>query len=122
MSNRIVHFEIPANEPEKIMEFYSNVFGWKMQKFGDFNYWSCNTGDEKEPGINGGIMKRQHADQPIVNTIKVVNLDEMMKKVSAAGGEIVVPKMVIPGVGWLSYFKDVEGNIMGIMEDDNSVK
>ena len=122
MSNRVVHFEIPCDDPEKTMDFFKKVFGWKFQQFGQEPYWSVMTGDEKLPGINGGLMKKRDPKQPIVNSINVNQLDACLKDIERAGGKIVVPKMPIPGVGWLAYFTDPDGNIHGAYQDDPSAK
>jgi uncharacterized protein len=122
MSNRVVHFEIPCNEPLKTIEFFKNVFGWNFQQFGTDEYWVVITGDEKEPGINGGIMKKRDPNQPPVNSILVDSVDEYIKKVNAGGGQVVVPKMPIPTVGWLAYFKDPDGNIHGLYQHDPTAK
>ncbi len=122
MSNRVVHFEIPCNEPVKTIEFFKNAFGWTFQQFGTEEYWIAITGDDKEPGINGAVMKKRDPNQPPVNSINVTNVDEYIKKVEAAGGTIVVPKMPIPTVGWLAYFKDPEGNIQGLYQNDPTAK
>lgn len=118
MSNRVVHFEIPCDNPEKTMEFFKQAFNWSFQEFIPGEYWAATTGDEKLPGINGGIMKKKDPNQPIANSIDVVNLDEAIVKIEKAGGQIVVPKMPIPTVGWLAYFKDPDGNIHGIYQND----
>lgn len=118
MNHRIVHFEIPCDHPQKVMQFFSDVFGWSFSQFGDMDYWSVTTGDPSAPGINGGLMSRKHPDQPIVNTIQVENVEEHCAKITAAGGTVVLPKMPIPSVGWLAYFKDPDGNIHGIFQDD----
>lgn len=120
MSNRVVHFEIPCDNPEKTMDFFGEVFGWKFQEFLPGEYWSISTGDENLPGINGGIMKKQDPQQPVANSIDVVNLDEAIAKIEKNGGTIVVPKMPIPTVGWLAYFKDPDGNIHGVYQNDPS--
>ena len=120
MSNRVTHFEIPCDDPEKTMKFFEEVFNWQFQKFGENEYWMATTGDEKEPGINGAIMKKRDPQQPMTNSISVSNLEETMEKVNASGGQIVVPKMPIPGVGWLAFFKDPDGNIHGIWQDDQT--
>jgi uncharacterized protein len=99
-----------------------DVFGWTFQQFGDMEYWTVITGDEKLPGINGGLMKKQNPGQPVANSIDVVNLDAAKKKIESAGGKIVVIKMAIPFVGWLAYFKDPGGNIHGIYQNDPSAK
>ncbi len=122
MNNRVTHFEIPSDNPEKAISFFKNVFGWNFQKFGNFDYWLVMTGDEKSPGINGGLMKKNDPKQPVTNSISVKNLDEMILKIEKAGGKIVVPKTPIPGVGYYSYFTDLDGNIHGIMQDERSAR
>lgn len=118
MQNRVVHFEIPANDPEKTIAFFKEVFGWNFQQFGTEQYWLAFTGDPASPGINGSVMKRKHPEQPIVNSINVTDLDATLVQVAKAGGAVVVPKMPIPTVGWLAYFKDPDGNIHGVWQDD----
>lgn len=122
MSNRVVHFEIPCDNPEKTMRFFSEAFNWNFQQFGTEEYWMAMTGDEKAPGINGAIMKKRDPNQPIVNSIDVTNIDEAIQKIEKAGGLIVVPKMPIPTVGWLAYFKDPDGNIHGVYQNDSTAK
>lgn len=113
---RVVHFEIPAENPERALKFYETVFGWKTQKWdGPMDYWVVNTGEETL-GINGGIMPRHDPNQPLCVTIAVENLDNSLVLIEQNGGTVVVPKMEIPGVGWLAYFKDTEGIIQGVME------
>lgn len=120
--NRVVHFEIPANNPQAVMKFFEDIFGWKYQGFGDFEYWIAMTGDEKSPGINGAIMKRRDAAQPIVNSIEVESFDAAAVRIEKAGGKIVVPKAAIPGMGWYGYFTDPEGNIHGLFQNDQNAK
>jgi uncharacterized protein len=116
---RPVHFEIPAENPERAMQFYSNVFGWKFNKWaGPMDYWIISTGQPGEPGIDGGLMPRRDPNQPCVNTVGVANIDESLATVNGNGGACVVPKMAVPGVGWLAYCKDTEGHIFGIMQMD----
>lgn len=122
MSNRPVHFEIPCDNPEKTMAFFKEVFGWSFQQFGSEEYWAVTTGDDKSPGINGGIMKKKDPNQPITNSIEVENMDQHIEKIKKAGGNIVVPKMPIPTLGWLAYFKDPDGNIHGLYQHDPGVK
>jgi len=122
MSHRVVHFEIPCDDPEKTMKFFGEAFGWTFQQFGNMEYWTVITGEEKLPGINGGLMKKQNPGQPVANSIDVANLDDAVKRIEAAGGKIVVSKMAIPSVGLLAYFKDPDGNIHGIYQNDPSAK
>jgi predicted enzyme related to lactoylglutathione lyase len=127
---RPVHFEIHADKPQRALKFYKAVFGWKFQKWaGPMEYWLVTTGDAKEPGIDGGLMKRMGPPPPemapvssYVCTIGVSNVDAYEPKVKKNGGTIVVPKTPIPGVGWLIYCKDTEGNLFGITHEDKKAK
>ena len=117
---RPVHFEIPAENPENLIQFYQTVFGWKFQRWdGPIPYWLIMTG-ESEPGINGGLLPRRDPAQPCVNTIGVADVDATVASVETNGGMCVLPKTAIPGVGWLAYCKDIEGNMFGLMQSDPS--
>lgn len=116
---RVIHFEIPADDPERVINFYSGVFGWKVQKWdGPMPYWLVETGDSSQPGINGGIQQRPHPGAGVVNTLDVADVDASAKAVEAAGGKITMPKMAVPGIGWLVYCTDTEGNMFGMMQND----
>jgi predicted enzyme related to lactoylglutathione lyase len=119
---RVVHFEIPADDPERAVAFYAKVFGWKVQKWdGPIDYWLVTTGEPDTPGIDGGITRRE-GGATVANTIDVPSVDEYVQKVTDAGGEVVLPKTAVPGVGWLAYLKDTEGNMFGIMTSDMDAK
>jgi predicted enzyme related to lactoylglutathione lyase len=119
---RVVHFEIPADEPERAAKFYETVFGWKIKKWeGPVEYWLVTTGEAPEPGIDGGIMRRGEQNTT-VNTVSVASVDVFVEKITAAGGKVAAPKMAVPGVGWFAYCSDTEGNVFGIMQDDPSAK
>jgi predicted enzyme related to lactoylglutathione lyase len=120
--NRPVHFEIPAENPENAIEFYKTVFDWKFELWGGpMEYWTIRTGDG-QPGIDGGLMRRRDPAQPCVNTMEVENLDATIGVVEGAGGQCVVSKMPIPGIGWLAYCKDLDGHIFGVMQTDPAAK
>jgi uncharacterized protein len=121
--NRVVHFEIHSSDVERSQAFFEKAFGWKFTKWnGPAEYWLVDTGDASKPGINGGFM-RSRDDQPrTVNTVQVDSVDETAKKVAASGGTVVVPKMPIPGVGWLAYATDPTGNLIGFMQADSNAK
>ena len=119
---RVIHFEISADDPEKAAKFYTDVFGWEITKWdGPQPYWLVKTGPDGTPGINGGIFVRKG---PVghVNTIDVPSVDDFVAKITAHGGQCVLPKMAIPGVGWLAYCKDPEQSIFGIMQPDPAAK
>ena len=80
------------------------------------------TGDEKKPGIGGGLKMRDEMGINTVNTIDTADIDESIEKVTKDGGKMMVPKMAVPGVGWLAYFADPQGNVFGIMQSDETAK
>ncbi|MGB2965233.1 MAG: VOC family protein [Anaerolineales bacterium] len=117
--SRVIHFEIPADDPERLIKFYETVFGWRFEKWdGPIEYWLIMTGPEDQPGIDGGLARRTEPEIGVENTIDVVNLDQSLVDVEAHGGKIIRPKIPVPGVGWMAYIKDTEGNIFGLMEED----
>ena len=103
------------------MAFYRKVFDWQITKFGGpQDYWLITTSADSEPGINGAILQRQgpiNGDSVIayVCTIGVPDIDATITKATAQGATEALPKMAVPGIGWLVYFKDTEGNIFGIL-------
>lgn len=123
---RVVHFEIHAEDPERAVRFYSSLFGWTFQRWeGPMDYWMITTGPDGQPGINGGLIRRMGtidgtAVIAYVCTIDVDSVDDAMARALELGGQTALPKMPIPGVGWLAYAKDSEGNIFGMMQNDPS--
>ena len=123
VDHTIVHFEIPADDVEKLRKFYSQLFGWKIEKMpGPVEYWGIQTVpvDEKggpiRPGVNGGMMKKQNQEHKPVNYILVESVDEYVRKIESLDGKIVVPKMEVPGIGWWALALDPEGNQFAILQ------
>ena len=127
---RVIHFEIHAADPDRAVAFYRKVFDWELTKWaGPVDYWLISTGPADKPGINGGLLRRQGpapAEMQAVNsfvcTVDVPSVDDYVAKATAAGGTVALAKMPVPGVGWLAYVKDTEGNILGMMQSDASAK
>jgi uncharacterized protein len=122
--DKIVHFEIPADDIARAKDFYGSIFGWGLDDMEGMDYTIVRTVDvdeqqmPKEPGaINGGMMKRSSDTPAPVITINVDSVDDALKKVEAGGGSIVRPRQEIPGMGAFAYFKDTEGNTMGLWEN-----
>lgn len=129
--NRVVHFEIQAENPDRAIKFYRDIFGWEFERWGEQQYWMIMTApkDSKEPGINGGLLPRPAKTPPtecgtnaFVCTVQVENFDEIAKKVEAAGGIVAMPKFALPGMAWQGYFLDTEGNTFGVHQSDPSAK
>lgn len=125
---RVIHFEIAADNPQRAAKFYETVFGWEFQKWkGPEDYWLIKTGPDNEPGINGGLMRRKvplsgESLGAYVCTVSVDSVDDYVKKIIGNMGMLAMPKMAIPGVGWLAYCKDTEGNMFGIMQSEVKAK
>jgi predicted enzyme related to lactoylglutathione lyase len=129
----IVHFEIPADDVERAKRFYSDLFGWKMEKWpgadsSSFNmeYWIISTIDNKgnKAAISGGMMKRQgqHHHRHITNFIDVNSIDKYSSKIETLGGKVVVSKMAVPDMGYFAVCHDTENNSFGIWESNDNAK
>ena len=123
MRGNVVHFEVPAKDMKRAQKFYSDVFGWQINEIPEDNYTMVGTtpsdenGMPKEPGsINGGIGKKTGPLQNPVITIQVDSIEEALKTVQAHGGKLERKKMAVGNMGWAAYFKDTEGNVMGLFQ------
>lgn len=123
---RVIHFEIHAHDPARAIRFYEQLFGWQFSRWeGPMEYYLIRTGESAAPGIDGGLIARQGgapADGAAVNayvcTVDVDSVDASLAALGKLGGTLALPKMAIPGIGWLAYGKDTEGNILGLMQAD----
>ncbi|MFQ5568649.1 MAG: VOC family protein [Rhodothermales bacterium] len=119
--SRVVHFEINTPDVEKATAFYESVFGWRFQKWdGPETYWLITTGENGSPGINGGMMSMQEEWPQTVNIVGVDSVDTFTEKITQHGGEVIVPKMAIPGVGYSAYYKDPSGVVFGVFEENSA--
>jgi predicted enzyme related to lactoylglutathione lyase len=125
--DKVVHFEIPFDDRDRAKGFYEEVFGWELNTMamegGEYTTATTTPVDTTtmmptEPGgINGGLMERSSQTPDPVITIGVDGIDDTLKKVEAAGGSTLVPRTAIPNMGAFAYFKDSEGNVMGLWEN-----
>jgi predicted enzyme related to lactoylglutathione lyase len=121
---KVIHFEIPATDTKRAVAFYGKAFGWKINRFGmeQMDYWLVTAGEDAEPGINGAIAKKDEVHPTTVNTLSFVSFELAVEKIRAAGGEVLGPKMAVQGVGYMTYCRDTEGNLFGIMQMDSNAK
>ncbi|WP_285240618.1 VOC family protein [Arthrobacter sp. G.S.26] len=121
----VVHFEIPADDGERARAFYEQALGWRIDPVPGMDYSAMvttpmdeKTGQPTVPGaINGGMMTRAQDLQHPVITVDVPDIDATLHSVEAAGGSVVRVKETIPGMGAFAYFRDTEGNVMGLWEN-----
>jgi uncharacterized protein len=123
MSGRVVHFEVPFDEGGRARTFYKEVFGWQLQEMPEMDYtlvMSGPSGDAgpTEPGfINGGMMARaQSPSQGPIIVVDVASIDDTLEQVSGLGGATVTGKMPVGDMGFAAYFRDTEGNVIGLWE------
>lgn len=118
---RVVHFEIPADDLDRAERFYTTVFGWRARNIGAQNYRLLSTGEEGEPGIDGALATRtgpapNGSTGAWVCTVEVGDIAETERAVVAAGGKQVRDRATIPGIGWVTYFTDTEGNLFNALQ------
>ncbi|MDV3277202.1 MAG: VOC family protein [Nitrososphaerales archaeon] len=123
MNGKVVHFEVPASKLKRAQSFYKDVFGWQMSDVPEMDYTMVTTGPADkngmptEPGsINGGMMKRTKRFAGPIITIQVDDIDATLEDVKKRGGKAVVKKTPIGQFGFSAYFKDTEGNLMGLFQ------
>lgn len=118
MGQAVVHWEFWSENPAKAADFYSTVFGWQIQQLPQLAYYLVETG--AGAGINGGIMKPQQGPWPgkLTFYIDVDDLDAYAQKIQDAGGKMIVPKMEVPGVGWLALFSDPDDRVIGLWKQN----
>ena len=115
----IAHFEIPVDDAERAKKFYTELFGWKIERFSsEMEYWMI----APQEGTGGGMMKRQHPDQKIMDYLGVHSVLESSAKVEKIGGKVLMPKMAVPNMGYFAVCMDTEGNVFGIWEEDSQAK
>jgi predicted enzyme related to lactoylglutathione lyase len=115
MGRPVVHWEFWTENPEKVSDFYSKVFDWKIQNIPEIKYRMVET--QAGAGINGGIMTPQRSGPWPGNMsfyIDVEDLATYRKKIEAAGGKILVPEQEVPGMGSFALFSDPDGRVLGI--------
>lgn len=120
----IVHFDLPVDDIERGKKFYEDLFDWRFQSVPmPEPYYLIETADSKgAPGVGGGMGKRGEPGQRITNYIGVESVDDMAVKVESRGGQVIQPKMTVPGWGYLAVCQDTEGNLFGLWQDDKEAK
>lgn len=126
MDHTIVHFEIPADDVDKLQKFYTTLFGWNIEKspgFEEFDYRLIKTvptdeqGRPTRNGVNGGLFKKMSPEQKSIYYVQVESVDEYGKKIEQLGGKITQPKVEVPNIGWVVMAVDPEGNTFALFQE-----
>jgi uncharacterized protein len=121
MVSRVMHFEVPVDDPVRAGDFYREVFGWHVEKWGPVDYWSMTTGAEPGPGAEGALTLRSEAPEGVRVYVGVDDIDRALERVTETGGVVLTGRTPIPTVGWSAIFRDTEGNAIGLFQPDPSV-
>jgi len=129
---RVVHFEIQADDLDRARSFFAAAFGWSFTDWSEVTgspYWGVVTGEEDQPGINGGLLQRPAPAPPpeqgtnaYVCIVQVEDYDETERRILDAGGQVALPKMALAGMAWQGYYLDPEGNTFGIHQPDPNAR
>jgi len=120
---RISYLDFSADDPDRAVNFYSKVFGWQINKWdGPKEYWQIKTGESSEPGIDGGLSKRERIGEWTTPFINISSIDNYISKIESNGGKIIQPKTPIPSIGYMLLFKDTESNTIGLFEENKQAK
>src|SRR3954447_26838860 len=131
MEHTIVHFEIPADQPERAATFYREMFGWDIKQYegsvaGGMEYWMVRTvptdgqGHPTGSGVNCALMLWISPGQPLVHYISVEIVDEAVGRAERLGAKVLMGKTPVPGMGWFAQLNDTEGNLFAVWESDTS--
>lgn len=131
----IVHFEIPSDNLERTKKFYTDLFGWKIEKMPGTDqreYWTfatttnnkggSNNGDGEQRTVSGGMLERQMPQEPIMIYIGVDSVTEYSNKVERLGGKVIKQKTEVPGYGWFAICTDTENNGFALWEANTNTK
>ena len=120
---RISYLDFSADEPDRAVNFYRKVFDWQINKWdGPREFWEIKTGESDEPGIDGGLSKRERIGEWITPFINIKSIDQYISKIESNGGKIIQPKTAIPTIGYTLLFKDTESNTIGLFEENKQAK
>jgi uncharacterized protein len=127
MKNKMTHFAIHIDNIDRAKNFYDDVFEWGFQSYGQSDFLQIKA-DKTETGeLIGALQSRKYSPVPekiigLECTVSVENVDDILEKVKTNGGQLLMPKTAIPYVGWIAKFLDTEGNLICVMQYDNSVR
>lgn len=119
---KVVHFELPVDDPERAAGFYRSVLAWDVTGWSGEPYWLVTAGPPEEPGADGALIARGDIHRAPVLIVGVDDLDAALASVTEHGGRVLQGRLPVPGVGWSAYVEDTEGNTVGLFQADDSAR
>lgn len=120
MPSRVTHFEVFGEEPEKLVEFYGEVLGWRLEQMPGIRYWRIQLEQDDTSSLNGGLTYRAI---PGLNSwllhVNVESIDDTVEKIKKFGGAIIRPKTAVPRTAWVTIVSDPAGNMFGVWQADS---
>jgi len=125
MPNNLFHFAINADDVTASRAFYESIFGWRFIPWGPPGFFQIQTGPDDDPGVKGALQQRRQLVEGtptlgLEGTFTVDDVQETERLVRSAGGDIVMERFTISGVGHLIFFRDPAGNVLGAMQHDTA--
>jgi len=129
--NSVVHFEIYADDADKLGKFYTNLFDWTLQPLPGMDYRLVHTVEtdskgmpSQTGGINGGLMNRPpgYEGRAWINYVNVESLDEYVERAKTLGATVMKGKSPVPGMGWFAMLVDPQGNPFAMWQPDSNAK
>ena len=124
MAGRVVHFKIPAEDTGRAKDFYASAFGWNIEPEPEIGYNLVRTaptvesGMPSEPGsINGEMFKREGELRSPIIVVEVEDIDASLERIGSLGGTTVLQKEAVGEMGFAAYFRDSEGNLLGLWQN-----
>lgn len=117
---RVTKFDIPSTTPLKSIAFYNQVFGWTFQPSINQKKWTACVESSEHQVFGNPFLRKAKSAQSLTNAIEVKSVEHTLTDIKKEGGEIIVPKFPVPGIGWMAYFKDLEQNVFGVMQSDKA--
>lgn len=118
-SNPVVYFEIPVNDIDRAIKFYTTVFNFDFDKeIIDKNEMALFPFADEHSGISGALAKGEiykPTKEGVVIYFKTENIDETTKLAISSGGQILYPK-TDNGIGLVAEFEDTEGNRIALYQ------
>jgi len=131
MKNSVAHFEIYADDPNTLGQFYKSLFDWNIDPIPGMDYHWIKTVDTdpkgmptQPGGINGGMMKRPpgYEGKAWLNYVSVDSVDAFVQRAQGLGAKVMKSKSAVPGMGWFAMLIDPQGNEFALWQTDSNAK
>ncbi len=120
MANRVTHFEIYGDEPEKLAAFYREMFGWRIERAEGVDYWRIQLDSSESNSVTGGgvTYRSTLTIRGWLHYVNVVSVDGSIAVAEQLGGKLLRPRTAVPRTAWYAVLADPEGNVFAVWQPD----